>query len=204
MRDQQHRAVDEIAADLSTCITEAQLERTELVVLGHSLGGIVSAWLPAAGIVPDKLILLDPPVLTTVELEAMTRDPEEQPPMGRDGIATATQALRAAHPDWSDGDVMAKVDGLLRFDVAAVRAVLLGNGAYDAGLTGLANPAARDVAVWYIRGEPASGGLIPDDHVPAIEARVGPDHLVTIAGAGHSPQRTHIHSLVAAILNALA
>jgi hypothetical protein len=57
--------------------------------------------------------------------------------------------------------------------------------------------------VWLIRGEPAAGGLTPDELLPAFEARIGTDHVVTLQGAPHSPQRTHLEATVAAILRAL-
>ena len=39
--------------------------------------------------------------------------------------------------------------------------------------------------------------------VPAIAARVGADHVITIPGAPHSPQRTHPIETTATILRAL-
>ena len=46
--------------------------------------------------------------------------------------------------------------------------------------------------------------MIADEHVPALAERVGSDHVITIAGAGHSPQRTHPEATILAILRALA
>jgi pimeloyl-ACP methyl ester carboxylesterase len=201
-----HRFV-ETAEDLAGFVAAAGLAPADLAVLGHSWGAMVVAWLPAAGLVPRVLILLDPPALTLDQLEAMTRDPEEQPPADRGDPAAAARmadALRAAHPDWAAGDVEAKVDGLLRFDLEAVRAILLDNGDWDAGLAALGHPAARGVPAWYIRGESSAGGLIPEPRLAECEARVGRDHVITIPGAPHSPQRTHVEATVAAVLRALA
>jgi pimeloyl-ACP methyl ester carboxylesterase len=55
-----------------------------------------------------------------------------------------------------------------------------------------------------IRGSPDSGCLVPDAALPAFRARVGRGHVITIAGAPHSPQRTHPEATVLAILHALA
>ena len=85
-----------------------------------------------------------------------------------------------------------------------MRAIYLENGDYDAGMAALSDPAALDISGWVIRGDPAQGGLIADEHVPALAERVGSDHVITIAGAGHSPQRTHPEATILAILRVLA
>lgn len=194
-----HRFV-ETAEDLAGFVSAAGLARADLAVLGHSWGAMVVASLPAAGLLPRVLILLDPPALTLEELAAMTHDPEEQPPADP---AAAAAMLRRAHPDWAEGDVRAKVEGLTRFDVEAVRAILLENGDWDAGVAALGHPAARRVPAWYIRGEWSTGGLIPESRLPDCVGRVGRDHVITIPGAPHSPQRTHIEATLEAILRAL-
>ena len=98
---------------------------------------------------------------------------------------------------------MAKANGLTQIDDAAVRAIYLENGDWDAGLAALSDPAARDVPISIIRGDPEQGGLIADEHVPALAERVGQDRFVTIPGASHSPQRTHPEATILAILRAL-
>lgn len=192
----EHRFV-QTARDVTGFVVAAGLGRTGLVVLGHSWGGMVTAALPAAGLRAATLILLDPPAMPVSVTEAMTRDPEEQP--GPD-IESTMRMLRAAHPEWAEGDIRAKAEGLAHFDREAVRAVLFDNGDWDAGLASLADPAAAGVPVWLIRGTFGWGGLIPDAAVPAIAARIGADHVITIADAPHSPQRTHIEHLVEAVL----
>lgn len=188
------------AKDLAGFIRAAGLDRAELAVLGHSWGGMVVAGLPAAGIRPAVLILMDPPAQTRDQLEEMTRDPTEAP------YATMTEAraaIRSANPTWSDGDIEAKALGLSHFDVLAVLSILLENGDWDGGLAALADPAAAEIPAWYIRGEFATGGLIPEEFVPQLVARVGADHVLTIADGPHSPQRTHPEATLVAILRAL-
>ncbi|HYL41558.1 MAG TPA: alpha/beta hydrolase [Candidatus Binatus sp.] len=198
-----HRFV-ETAADLASFIAAAGLARPDLAVLGHSWGAMVVASLPAAGYVPRVLVLVDPPSLSIAQLEAMTHDPEEQPPADATEAARLTAHLRAAHPAWAEGDIRAKVDGLRRFELEAARSVLLDNGEWDAGVAALGHPAARRVPAWYIRGEWSAGGLIPESRLPECVGRVGRDHVITIPGAPHSPQRTHIEATVAAVLRAIA
>jgi pimeloyl-ACP methyl ester carboxylesterase len=190
----------ETAEDVRDLIDALGLERTGVAILAHSWGARVAAALPAAGVAPRPLILLDPPALTLAELEAMTHDPEEAPLRA---VADAIPLLRAAHPDWSDGDVLAKAESLALYDREAVRAILLGNGAWDAGLEQLRQPSSAAVDVWLLRGDPTSGSLTRDDLLSAFQERLGPDHLVTIRGAGHGPHRTHPVETVAAVRRAL-
>jgi len=130
----------------------------------------------------------------------MTQDPAET---FYDSMAEARAAIRALNPTWSDGDVEAKAIGLTKFEVEGALAILLDNGEWDAGLEALTDPRAARVPVWYIRGEHATGGLIPEPFVPGLASRVGRDHVLTIAGGPHSPMRTHPEATVLAILRAL-
>jgi len=191
----------ETAADLTAFVRAAGLERPRLAVLGHSWGGMTVAALPAAGLRPDRLILLDPPVLELAALDAMTRDPLERP---YSSLEAAVDAVRAANPGWAAGDIQAKALGLTQFVSDAVLAVLLQNGDWDGGLAALADPAAGRIQAWLIRGIPEAGGLVPDSALPAFEARLGRDHVITLAGAPHSPQRTHPKATVRAILRAIS
>ena len=101
-----------------------------------------------------------------------TQDPTEQ---RYDDLADAIDAIRASGISWSEGDVMAKANGLTQIDNAAVRAIYLENGDWDAGLAALSDPAATGIPTWIIRGDPAQGGLIADEHVghqPRESARI--------------------------------
>ena len=102
------------------------------------------------------------------------------------------------------GDIRAKAIALTPIDQEAVRAIYLENGDYDAGIAALSDPAARDIPAWVLRGDPVAGGLTADGHASALAERVGSDHVITIAGAGHSLQRTHPEATILALLRALA
>lgn len=198
-RTSSHRFAD-TAADLAEFIRSAGLHVPALAVVGHSWGGMVTAHLPAAGIRPRTLILLDPPVLTLGRLRALTEQPTERPYQTLD---ESIAAVRAANPMWSDGDVRAKARALTEFDPELVLAVLLRNGSWDGGMAALRDPGAAGVDAWLIRGEWATGGLIPDSKVRSIEAQLGSGHVITIDGGPHSPQRTHPEATILAILRAL-
>jgi pimeloyl-ACP methyl ester carboxylesterase len=189
------------AADLAAFIRAADLDTDRLVALGHSWGAAVVANLPAAGLLPRALLLLDPPYLALDGMVAMTRDPVEH---RYDSVAEALANLQAANVGWADGDLEAKALALTRFDPEAASTVLTRNGDWDAGLAALSHPNATGVPVWILRGEPRSGCLIPDEVVPALAARVGADHVLTIENASHSPMRTRDPAAVTlAILHAL-
>jgi pimeloyl-ACP methyl ester carboxylesterase len=188
------------ATELAAFVHAAGLEVAQLAVVGHSWGGMVTAQLPAAGLTPRTLVLLDPPSLTLERLRALTESPTER---DYTTLEESTAAVRAANPTWSEGDVAAKAQALTEFNPQLVLDVLLKNGAWDAGMAALRHPNAAASDVWLIRGEWDTGGLIPDSRVPRIEAKLGADHVITIPGAPHSPQRTHPEATVLAILRAL-
>ena len=189
------------AAELVGFVRAAGLDRPELAVVGHSWGAMVSAHLPAAGLLPRTIVLLDPPVLTLGRLEALTQEPTERDYATLDEAAAA---VRTANPTWSEGDVAAKAQALTEFSPQLVLDVLLKNGDWDGGMAALRNHGAAGVDAWLIRGDWSTGGFIPDFKVPAIERQLGADHVITIAGGPHSPQRTHPEATILAILRALA
>ena len=195
-----HHRFLETASELADMLRTAGLDRPDLSVLGHSWGAMVVAALPAAGLRPDRLILLDPPALSAAIMEMLTHDPLER---RYDSLDEAQAAIGGANPQWIYGDVRAKALGLTQFDVGGVLAILSGNGDWDAGLAALSDPAAATVTIWMIRGAPEAGGMVPDAVLPSFRARVGADQVITIADAPHSPQRMYPEATVLAILIAL-
>ncbi len=200
LREVSHRFLDTAKA-VAGFVRAAGLDVPELAVVGHSWGGMVTAHLPMAGLRPRTIVLLDPPVLTLGRLEALTQQPTE-----RDYVTfeEAEAAVRDANPTWSEGDVAAKAQALTEFAPQLVLDVLLGNGDWDGGMAALRDDRAAGIAVWLIRGDWDAGGFIPDSKVAEIEAQLGADHVITIAGGPHSPQRTHPEATVLAILRAIS
>lgn len=195
-----HRWAD-TAADVAGLIRALALDRAPLPVVGHSWGAVTAAHLPLAGFRPERLVLVDPPALSADAIAALVDDPTEQ---RYEDLADAVAAVRASGVTWSEGDIRAKASALTQMDAAAVRAIYLENGDYDAGLAALSDPAADEIPTWIIRGEAEHGGLIGPDALAALADRVGMDRIVTIAGAGHSPQRSHPAATVLSVLRALA
>jgi pimeloyl-ACP methyl ester carboxylesterase len=195
-----HHRFRDNALDLVAVAEAAGWRRPDLRVVGHSWGGMTAAWFPAVGLETEVLVLLDPPALPVAAMATMLDDPIER---HYDDLDAAIAALGPLNPTWGWGDVVAKAEGLTRFDAAAVKAVLLENGDWDGGLGALSDPAAAGVRVRWVRGDPAAGGLIPDAAAAAMEERFGPGAVVTIPGAAHSPMRALPESTTLALLGAL-
>jgi pimeloyl-ACP methyl ester carboxylesterase len=188
------------AADIAAFARAAGVATGDLQVIGHSWGGVTAAALPAVGLRPSTLVLLDPPVLPLALIALEASDPAQRT---FDDIAEAIAAVRAAEPAWSEGDVRAKAEALVQLDESAAEAVLLQNGDWDGGLADLRDPAAAGVDAWVVRGEPATGGYVNDEAVGAFEAVIGADHVITIRGGSHSPQRLQPVETMTAFLQAL-
>lgn len=195
-----HHRFRDTANDVAAWIRRAGLDVPELQVVGHSWGAMTAAALPRAGVRPATLVLLDPPAVPYTVISSMASDPQELP---YPDLETATYALTAASPTWSPEDVRAKAEALLQLDVSAGRSVLLDNGDWDGGLADLAGPDATDIPIWIVRGDPAAGSLFPDAAIGSFAAAIGPDHILTLAGAPHAPQRTHAAATMLALLKAL-
>ena len=198
---QGHHRFRDNAADVAAWVRAAGLDVPEVQVVGHSWGGVTAAALPFNGIRPAALVLLDPPNVPYALISLMASDPSEMP--NRD-LAANLDRLAARNPDWSAEDVLAKAEGLTQVDIEAARGVLLENGDWDAGLADLRDPSADGIPTWLIRGDPSAGGLVPDAALPDFAARIGADHILTLAGAPHGPQRTHPAATTAALLRALS
>ena len=197
---QGHHRFRDNAADLAAFVRAARLEREGLQIVGHSWGAMTAAALPAAGLRPATLVLLDPPALPHAFMAEQVSASDERT---YDDLADAIAAVRAGNPDWHDGDVRAKAEALTQLDEDAARSVLVDNGDWDGGLAELAHAAAAGIPVWIVRGEPAAGGYLGDEHLPAFAALIGADHIITIRGAPHSPQRTHPTETTGVLLRAL-
>jgi pimeloyl-ACP methyl ester carboxylesterase len=196
---QDHFRFRDNASDVAAFAREAGLVR-DLQVVGHSWGAMTAAALPAVGFRPATLVLLDPPSLPLAIIGGLVEGE-----VGRENptIDEAIAALRADNPAWIEGDVRAKAEAMTQVDEAAARSVLLDNGDWDGGLADLADPAAAGIPTWLIRGDPATGGYISDAAVPAFAALIGADHVITIEGGPHTPQRTHPVETTAAFIRAL-
>ena len=191
------------AADLAEFARAAGIAQGDRMgpAIGHSWGAMTVAALPAAGLRPERIVLVDPPAVEVELIGAMADDPTEH---AYPTLDEALSAVRAAYPDWTEGDLQAKAEELTLVDEAAVRRVLLENGDWDGGLGSLADPRAAGVPTWLVRGAPEAGGYIADERIAAFADRIGAERCLTIAGAPHSPHRLFPEATLAALLRALA
>ena len=90
------------AADIAAFTRAAGLATADLQVIGHSWGAVTAAALPAVGLRPATLILLDPPVLPLASISLEASDPAQRT---YEDLDEAAAAVRASEPGWSDGDV---------------------------------------------------------------------------------------------------
>ena len=197
---QGHHRFRDNAADVASFARAAGLDCETLQVVGHSWGAVTAAALPAAGLRPSTIVLIDPPV---VPHAFIAREAEDSTAQTYPAMPAAIAAVRAANPEWDEGDVLANAEALTQLDEAAARSVLLDNGDWDGGLAELAHPDAAGIPIWLVRGEAATGSYLAEEAVPAFAARIGANHVITIAGGPHSPHRTHPVETVAALLRAL-
>jgi pimeloyl-ACP methyl ester carboxylesterase len=188
------------ARSIAAFIAAAGLDAAELRVVGHSWGGMTAAALPIAGVIPEVTVLLDPPAVPLAMIAAMADDPVER---HYHTIEEGAAAMGRQNPTWGWGDVIAKAEALTQFDEDGVRAVLTENGDWDAGLSSLADPAASEATFRLVRGDPATGGLVPDGVAEAFAARLGADHVITIARGAHSPMRNRPEATFRALAMAL-
>jgi pimeloyl-ACP methyl ester carboxylesterase len=194
-----HPFVDN-AADIAAFARAAGIAGPDLRVVGHSWGGMTAAALPAVGLRPEVLVLLDPPAIPLAAMSTVLDDPIEH---AYDDVDEAIAAIGSLYPTWPWGDVVAKAEALTQFDEPAVRSIATGNGDWDGGLAALAAPAAAEVAIRLVRGEPASGGLVSDVAAGQLAARIGPANVLTIRGGSHSPMRVRPEATSLALLRAL-
>jgi pimeloyl-ACP methyl ester carboxylesterase len=195
-----HHRFRDNAADLVAFAVAAGLAGPELRLVGHSWGAMTAAAIPAAGLRPEIVVLLDPAALPLASIAAMVDDPVEH---HYDDLTAAVEAIGRVHATWPWGDVVGKAEALTQFDEGAARAVLTENGDWDGGLADLSDPAASGVAFRLIRGQPAFGGLLPDAAAERIGERIGQNHVTTIAGGTHSPMRLQPEATVLALMRAL-
>jgi pimeloyl-ACP methyl ester carboxylesterase len=190
----------ETATDLVAFIRTSGLDRADLQVVAHSWGAMVATNLAAAGLRPARIVLLDPPVISLTAIIGEATEAAAKLPGTPEAARAEAQAM---NPEWADGDLDAVEQAARRTDLEAVREILFGNGDWDAGQAALSDPAAVGLDVRVVRGDPATGSLLPDAVATWFAQRFGPDCVTTIVGAPHTPQATHPEKLFVALRHAL-
>ena len=193
---QGHHRFRDNAADIAAFIRAAGLDQSHSP--GHrSQLGLTAAALPTTGLRPVTLVPLTPVSFARISLEASapaaTRRVDGRG--NRSGPSGRAQLERGRRVGQGGGPAQPRIE--------AARSVLLDNGDWDGGLVDLRDPAAAGLDVWLVRGDPATGGYVDDEAARAFGETIGKDHIITIDGGPHSPQRTHPAETVAAFLRAI-
>ncbi|MCU0483804.1 MAG: alpha/beta hydrolase [Chloroflexi bacterium] len=194
-------SLDAAARLVVELVAELDLPVAELAVVGHSWGALVAARLPAAGVRPRRLVLLDPP-LRDVAWARERAGAVRRPGSREEAFAMALERVTGGPAD----ELAARADALLHLDPATARAVFLSTP-WDGALTALADPAgpvASGIATWVVRGDPAAGAYVPDEALPRYAQLIGASHVLTVAGGEHSFTRSHPRAALAALLAALS
>jgi pimeloyl-ACP methyl ester carboxylesterase len=158
-------------------------------LIGHSWGADTALAIAASGADLEHAVLIDPPALTPAgakELGAV-----EVAELRPGDLAAARAVIAAAGWIRDPLDIAAKAEALTQ---ASARAILGACGSPGAWRPSVDARRWRDLPgrppLDLIAGQPALGGLIPDDALEGLRGILGAEHVHLMSGAGHSPQRT--------------
>lgn len=174
------------AAVVAELAARLGLERP--AVVGHSWGASVGAALPAAGLVPSVLVLVDPPFVTASE--ARTH--------GTRILVTPTASYEEARgtlldrrEDWHPLDLAAKAEAVTTVSVKTMVGIVAANVPFDP-LPDLRRVMRRapEVPLFAIVGAAERGSFVSAAGRVGLRDLLGPDHVFEMS-AGHSPHRTH-------------
>ena len=196
-----HHRFRDTAADVAAWIRATALDVPELQIVGHSWGAMVTAALPVAGIRPATLVLLEPPTIPHAYMAQQASDTSgmicsrtSRRPSARSAGCTRTGPRRTSAPmrrrsARSTSRLPARscsrtATGMAAWPTCPIRP----RTASPPG----SSEATRRPAEW-----------CRTRYSPRYAARIGADHIVTLPGAGHSPQRLQPAELTAALLGAL-
>ena len=171
------------------------------MVLGHSWGASVAAMLPAAGLLPSVLVLLDPPFVTSNQARTLGIQAMAEPAQSYEA---ARDALLAHRPDWHPMDLAAKAEAITSVSTRAMVAVVASNVPFDP-LPALSRLRSRQpgLPVFVIMGEPGQGSFVSARGRERLRALIGDDHVLVMSGAGHSPHRTQYEEFMTLLDRAL-
>lgn len=163
------------------------------LVVGHSLGGAVAAWLLADPGAARRAVLVDPVLRLEPAQHAAARVDQRHDVGELDPAAVA-----AANPAWHPRDVARKVLAARRVTADVVDAVFTDNDPWDV----TAAVARWRMPVHLLAADPARGGLLP----PALAQRFASPTVTvqTVTGCGHSIHRERPDVLADAVARTVA
>lgn len=158
------------------------------LVIGHSLGGAVAAWLLAETGGARHAVLVDPVLRLSPDQHRAAWEDQR-----RDVGDLDLDAVAAANPTWHPRDVARKVLGARRVTPDVIDAVFTDNDPWDVTVAA----SHWQARVHLLAADPARGGLLPP--TLAQELASASVTVQTVAGAGHSIHRERHDVLIEAI-----
>jgi pimeloyl-ACP methyl ester carboxylesterase len=172
-----------------------QLEPGFELVVGHSLGGTLAAYLLArAPAFAKRAVLLDP----VLELAANELEPIVAAQLAELWTADA-DAIQRANPAWHPEDCRLKASAAAACSPAAAEAVLRDNWPWDYR----ASLDAVDTPVLVLGGDPARGAMLAPTLGESLAAGNANIRYRRLASAGHSLHRDEPDLVLAAIVEML-
>jgi pimeloyl-ACP methyl ester carboxylesterase len=164
------------------------------VLIGHSWGADIALAIAVSGAPLDRVVLIDPPVMTALAAELAAEDVAELRP----GDLEAARSVVAAGGRWMTDpvDAEAKAQALTTIASSSIEAVYLGKGYWQPGVDARRWRAMPDAPpLDLIAADPDFGGLIPSAALDDLRSILGADRVHFLEGASHSPQRTDFDRL---------
>jgi len=180
-----------IVAEIVELIKELKLE--DLIVMGHSMGAMIS--LTLAGLYPDlprAIILEDPPAFWC------TRPPSQEELDARSGmlgwfndVKRAThdelmKAIRTGNPNWPEAELAPWIDSKHRFSPKIAKLVESPD-AIPENFSSLLNQVTCPALL--ITAEHERGAILTDEDVAELQKSIHHFKRVHIPGAGHNIRR---------------
>jgi pimeloyl-ACP methyl ester carboxylesterase len=181
-----HYSLDEMVGDLGESVPIAPT-----LLLGHSFGGVMAILAIQRGLLKPSYLALEDPVLHFADRELPARLlKNDEASLPRDVEGT----LRA-NPKWQPVDAEGKVASLRAIDWDHMRQVFSENAPWDLRMS------VREVASMIPTRLilPESSFYVPPPDAADLEAALGPDAVVCVAGAGHSIHRDDLDAFLAVI-----
>jgi pimeloyl-ACP methyl ester carboxylesterase len=178
------------------------LRLRSLVLMGHSLGGVIGLIVGARHALPIHHLVLEDPAINV-----RRGDPEQGRQVVESYVSSvglsreqAEAFVRAsAGTGWSEQDILGRIDAVMKASPESVRAVFQENGGWDE----TDRLAELRVPTLLVRAEVTQGGIVGEATVAAAQ-RNPLVTVVTVPGADHNVHRGQYEAFMRAVRQFLA
>lgn len=177
---------DDYIRDLDRVLEELDLEHP--IVLGHSLGGIITLlWAGAHPETAQAFIVEDSPLRSGASFASFFDGWLTLNALPEDQVRTW---YTGENPSWSDAILNQRAHDMVNTSRTAIEELR------DLSLSGQGLDTAGDlsmitVPLLFLHGDPDAGSMVHPDDLVAFDAQVPQAEIVRIAGAGHNIHRSH-------------